>query len=79
MNTYEALSAGKPVVWSQLDEQGRYEAWSFYYTRVLGPFGYVAFCNHMDTKTSAEQNLAPRAIMDGLARGVSTFGQPLRG
>lgn len=76
-NTYDDLTQGKRVAWSELDEQGRYEAWSFYYRRTNAPFAYVPFCQHMDTKTSAEAFLGPRRIINGLAHGVSTFGQGL--
>lgn len=76
-NTFNDLTSGKRVAWSELDEQGRYEAWSFYALRTNAPFAYVPFCNMMDTKTSAEQFMGPRRIIDGLAHGVSTRGQPL--
>jgi hypothetical protein len=76
-NTFNDLSMGKRVSWSELDEQGRYEAWSFYAHHTHAPFAYVPFCNHMDVKTSAEQFTGPRRIINGLAHGVSTFGQGL--
>lgn len=56
-NTYDDLASGKRVNWSELDEQGRYEAWSFYYRSTRAPFGYVPFCDHMDKKTSNEARL----------------------
>src|SRR5690349_13931448 len=56
-NTYDRLAAGHTVVWSELDEQGRYEAWSFYARNTRAPFAYVPFCEHMDQKTSASQTL----------------------
>lgn len=53
-NTYNDLTSGKRVNWSELDEQGRYEAWSFYYRRTRAPYGYVPFCNFMDHVVSHE-------------------------
>ena len=57
-NTYDDLFNGKRVNWSELDEQGRYDAWSFYYRYTKAPFIYTAFCRYMDQKTSVEQHFA---------------------
>lgn len=54
-NTFDALTSGKRVHWSELDEQGKYDAWSFYYKRTRAPYAYVPFCNFMDHVTSSEQ------------------------
>ena len=44
-NTYERMSKGLSIVWDELDEQGRYEAWSWYVENAVGPttLDYVTF------------------------------------
>lgn len=57
MSVYETLKEGKSVLWSALDEQGRYDVWSFHIEAGGPPFSFSAFCDLMDTKTSSEQQV----------------------
>jgi len=48
-NVYDLVKSGYSVLWSALDEQGRYEVWSLHIESGGAPFSYPAFCEFMDS------------------------------
>ena len=49
-NAFDRMEAGVPNKWLSLDEQGRYDTWSWYYVNSVGPepLDYHKFCDVMD-------------------------------